>query len=379
MIMDPATGVGPHLECPARGQPGQGTLGLQARQAKRCSCRQGRKTCTATTGTVVSRLRTGAEPVVRVMTWLAPGCPPQAMVAAGGLDARPVADGLARAGRPGPAVHASRVEPPRDRGPGHAAASRGQNPGGLVWLALAMMVRTRVWRAGEGSAHRAMTLRRRRIERVRRGAAPRPLWVCSAGVNPAGRAIRETCRDPVRTGAQGRPRRPSWTTVGLAHVVKRAAPRRVIDGERRLVKGTPARVERRRRRAQGPGVRNTAASERRHATCRARLAALTRGEAGPWPGARGHGRTGGRWSGPSRTCARRTTVCARLVRPQLLPWPQRGRITVGPSRPGGRVTSRPRVARPPSGVGVPHQPGTSWLSGGARDHAFVGSYPHSHH
>jgi hypothetical protein len=62
----------------------------------------------------------------------------------------------------------------------------------------------------------------------------------------------------------------------MAQVVKRSAQRRVVDGERRLVDGTPARVEGLRRRSHGDGVINTADIERLNATCRARLAALTR-------------------------------------------------------------------------------------------------------
>ena len=70
-------------------------------------------------------------------------------------------------------------------------------------MALALMIRTQLWLAGEVSAHRDMTLIRRLIERVRRCAAPRPLLVCIDGLNAYVRAILETFRDPVRTGALG--------------------------------------------------------------------------------------------------------------------------------------------------------------------------------
>jgi transposase-like protein len=274
--MDPATVFCPNLECPARGQTGQGIIGIHARKAKRFIGRQCRKTFTVTTGTAFYRRRTGAETVVMVMTWRAHGCPPQAMVAAFGIDERTVADGLARAGRQGQAVHESRVAHPRDLGQVQADEIRVKKPAGMVWMALAMMVRTRLWLAGEVSAHRDMTLIRRLIERGRRGAAPRPLLVCIDGWNADVRAIRATLRDPVRTGAHGRPRQPSWKNVCMAQVVKRDAPRRVIAVERRMVDGTPARVERLRRRSQGPGVINTASIERLNATFRERVAALTR-------------------------------------------------------------------------------------------------------
>ena len=143
-------------------------------------------------------------------------------------------------------------------------------------MALALMIRTQLWLAGEVSAHRDMTLIRRLIERVLRCAAPRPPLVCIDGLNAYVRAIRETFRDPVRTGAHGRPRLHAWKNICIAQVVKRYAQRRVVDVERRIVDGTPARVEMLRHRSQGHGVINTASIERLNATFRKRLAALTR-------------------------------------------------------------------------------------------------------
>jgi hypothetical protein len=120
------------------------------------------------------------------------------------------------------------------------------------------MVRTRLWLAGEVSAPRDLPLIRRLIERVRRGAAHRPLWCRTDGLCSYIRAIRETFREPVSTGIQGRPRLRSWRNVCIAQVVKRYAQRRVVDVERRIVEGTSARVATLRRRSHGDGVLNTA-------------------------------------------------------------------------------------------------------------------------
>src|ERR1700704_455735 len=146
----------------------------------------------------------------------------------------------------------------------------------IVWMALAVMVQTRLWLGGEVSAQRDMPLIRRLMERVKRCAARRPLLVCTDGLCTYIRAIRETFRDPVRTGTGGRPRLRPWRHVLIAQVVKRYERRRVVDTERRIVDGTPARVETLRRRSQGDGVINTAYIERLNATFRARLASLTR-------------------------------------------------------------------------------------------------------
>ena len=274
--MDPTTIFCPNLACHARGQTGQGNIGIHSRKDKRFVCTECHKTFSATKGTALYRLRTAAETVTLVVTLLAHGCPPQAIVAAFGFDERTVARWMARGGRQGQAVQEHLVEHPRDLGQVQADEIRVKKQGGIVWMALAMMVSTRLWLAGEVSEHRDMALIRSLIERVRRCALPRPLLFCTDGLCSYVRAIRETFRDPVHAGAQGRPRLRSWRNLCIAQVVKRYAQRCVVDVERRIVDGTPARVETLRRRSQGDGVINTAYIERLNATFRERLASLTR-------------------------------------------------------------------------------------------------------
>src|SRR5512135_2304006 len=274
--MDPTTTCCPHMGCPARGQTGQGNIGIHSRKNRRFICTQGRKTFAATYGTVFDRLRTASDLVALIITLRAHGCPVQAIGVAFGFDERTVAAWGSRAGRQGPAVQEHLVEQPRDLGQVQADESRVKRQGGIVWMALAMRVSTRLWLAGAVSEHRDMPLIRRLIERVRACALHRPLWFCTDGLCSYLRAIRQTFRDPVRTGVQGRPRLRPWRHLCIAQVVKRYAQRRVVKVERRLVEGTPARVETLRRRSQGRGVINTAYIERLNATFRERLAALTR-------------------------------------------------------------------------------------------------------
>jgi transposase-like protein/IS1 family transposase len=274
--MNPTTVFCPNLACPARGQTGQGNIGIHSRKDQRFICTQCRKTFTATKGTVFYRLRTSAELVVLVVTLLAHGCPRQAIVAAFGFDERTVAAWWARAGQQGQAVHGYLIEQPRDLGQVQADELRVKTQRGIVWMALAMMVRTRLWLAGQVSAHRDMMLIRQLIQQVRRCAAHRPLLCCTDGLRAYVGALRETFRDPVHRGAQGRPRLRPWRNLCIAQVVKRYAQRRVVAVERRIIEGTPARVETLRRRAQGAGVINTAYIERLNATFRERLAPLAR-------------------------------------------------------------------------------------------------------
>jgi len=101
--MNPTTTFCPNMACPARGQMGQGNIGVHSRKDQRFMCTQCRTTFTATKGTAFYRLRTSAETVTLVLTLLAHGCPLQAIVIAFGFDERTVADwgrALAATGRP---------------------------------------------------------------------------------------------------------------------------------------------------------------------------------------------------------------------------------------------------------------------------------------
>jgi transposase-like protein len=144
IIMDPTTVFCPNLACPARGQTGQGNIGVHSRKAQRFICQQCHKTFSATQGTVFYRLRTSAETITLVVTLLAHGCPVQAIVAAFGFDERTVAAWRTRAGRQGQAIQEHLVEQPRDLEQGQAEEIRVKTQGGIGWMALAMMVSSRL-------------------------------------------------------------------------------------------------------------------------------------------------------------------------------------------------------------------------------------------
>jgi transposase-like protein len=246
--MNPTPVFCPNLACSARGQAGQGNIGIHSRKDKRFLCTECHKTFSATKGTAFYRLRTAAETVTLVVTLLAHGCPPQAIVAAFGFDERTVKRWMARGGVQGQAVQEHLVEQPRDLGQVQADELRVKKQRGIVWMALAMMVSTRLWLAGEVSEQRDMALIRRLLERVRACALHRPMLFCTDELCSYLRAIRETFREPVHTEGLGRPRLRPWRNICIAQVVNRYAQRRVVEVERRIVDGTPARVETLRRR-----------------------------------------------------------------------------------------------------------------------------------
>src|SRR2546423_12264682 len=256
-IMDPATTFCPNRHCPARGQTGMDNIGIHSRKEQRFICHECQKTFSAGKGTVFYRWRTSAETVVIVLTLLAHGCPLQAMVPAFGFDERTIAAWWARSGRHGQAVHEYLVEQPRDLGQVQADELRVKKQGGIVWMALAMMVKTRLWLGGEVSEQRDLPLIRGLIERVRRCAAHRPLLFCIDGLCSYIRAIRETFRDPVPTGKGGRPRLRPWRHVLIAQVVKRYERRRAVGPRPRLWPRRPARARSPRLRARRAGAHQT--------------------------------------------------------------------------------------------------------------------------
>jgi transposase-like protein len=156
--MDPATVFCPNWDCPARGQSGKGNIGIHSQKEQRFIYKACQTTFSATKGTVFYRLRHSAETVVLIVTLLAYGCPLQAIVAAFGLDERTVAKWWTRAGQQSQAVHEHQVERPLDLGHVQADEIRVKKQKGIVWMAMAIQVKTRLWLGGEVNEHRDMAL-----------------------------------------------------------------------------------------------------------------------------------------------------------------------------------------------------------------------------
>ncbi len=107
--MDPQGVFCPNMDCPARGQTGQGNIGVHSQKDKRYICHVCGKTFVERRGTPLYRLQHKVELFGIGVTLLAFGCPPQAIVAAYGLDERTVTDWQTRAGQQCQAVHAQLV------------------------------------------------------------------------------------------------------------------------------------------------------------------------------------------------------------------------------------------------------------------------------
>jgi len=274
--VDPQTVFCHNPDCPARGQVGKGNIGVHSRKDRRYKCHQCGETFVEGKGTVFYRLRTVKDVVVIVLTLLAHGCPVQAIVAAFELDERTVLDWQERAGRHCERVHQHVVEQPRDLGQVQADELRVKIQGGVVWMATAIQVATRLWLGGVVSSHRDEALILALIRQVKACALCRPLLFCMDGCVLYVSAIRAVFREAVSMGQAGRPRLRPWDSLCLAQVVKQYVHKRVVAVSRRIVQGTATEVSALLQHTQGGGQINTAYIERLNATFRACIAALIR-------------------------------------------------------------------------------------------------------
>ena len=70
----------PNMDCPARGKIGAGNLVSHGKKRERSKCQMCGKTFGARQGTMFAGLRKPKELIVIVVSLLAYGCPPQAIV-----------------------------------------------------------------------------------------------------------------------------------------------------------------------------------------------------------------------------------------------------------------------------------------------------------
>lgn len=275
--MDPSTVFCATESCPDKGRVGAGNIGIHSQKKRRYRCKTCGDTFSATTGTPYYRLHKEAWLMTAVLILLAHGCPPQAIVAAFGLDERTIAAWLHRAGAHCAALHGHLVEAGQVA-VGHVQADeiRVKVCGGVVWQAMAVALPTRLWLGGVVSPTRDGALVTRLLERVRACAVSRALLLCVDGFAAYVGAARAVFREPLYTGKRGRPRLALPEGFLLAQVVKSRQGRRLAEVTRRVVIGTEDVVARAIAATHGGTQINTAYIERLNATFRAHLAPLAR-------------------------------------------------------------------------------------------------------
>lgn len=268
----------PNINCPARGQRGKGNIRSHAQQEKRYRCNECGQTFKPSKGTIFYRLRTSPKIVMCIITLLAYGCPVPAVVAAYGYDERTVRSWWRRAGHHCQAFHQEMVMGQElDLQQVQADELKVKVAGGSLWLAMAMMVSTRLWIGGVISQSRDKTLIEAVALQIRQVALCRPLLLAVDGLPSYIKAFQKAFRSKVpRRGKKGRSQFVSWADVAIVRVIKQ----RTADGlqiRRELTQGSLTMVERLRQQTQKQqGVINTAYIERLNATFRQRLACLAR-------------------------------------------------------------------------------------------------------
>jgi hypothetical protein len=148
--------------------------------------------------------------------------------------------------------------------------------GHILWMALAMMVRTRLWLGGSVSPQRDKSLIVHVVQQIRASALCRPLLICVDGLAAYVTAIREVFRSPLPTGQRGRPTLVAWPNILIGQVIKRYAQGHVVEVVRRMAQGTWDHALALLAQSGGGRMLNVAYIERLNATFRMRLASLAR-------------------------------------------------------------------------------------------------------
>ena len=147
---------------------------------------------------------------------------------------------------------------------------------GSFWLAMAIMVSTRLWLGGVISARRDKGLIQALADQIRAVALCRPLLLAVDGLPSYVKAFQRAFRSKVpRLGQLGRCQLRPWSQIAIVQVVKeRTAGKLTID--RRIAQGSRQLIEELITASKGAGSINTAFIERLNATFRQRLAPLAR-------------------------------------------------------------------------------------------------------
>jgi hypothetical protein len=228
-------------------------------------------------------LRKGQDLILVVVTLLAWGCPIQAIVAAFGLDERTVAEWRDRAGRHCQKVHDKLVvQPSLDLQHVQLDEIRAKGVGKVIWLAMGIMVSSRLWLGGVVSPTRDRKLADRLLSLVR-GCAKTSgkILVGVDGWAAYPKAIKRAFRDkvPVPSTAKaqrGRPRLALWPELAIGVVIKYKLAHKLVEVRREIVSGSQKLVAELINSSQGGLYLNTSYIERFNATLRERLGSLTR-------------------------------------------------------------------------------------------------------
>ena len=277
--MDACEQFCPNGECESRGQVGQGNIVGHGTKRPRYKCKTCGKTFSSRVGTALEGIRKPEGDFVKVITLLAYGCPLQAIVHAFELDERTVAAWRDRAGVHCEALHKAKIEQGLlDLIHVQADEIWVKMRGTIVWVALAIMVSTRLWIAIEVSKKRDSHLIDNLMQQVRRCARSWcAILICTDGFPAYPKSIIKAFRYKVKdTPGPGAAKKVVWPRLSIGTVIKRRARRCVTDVIRRMSYGQWRKAKRLIKLSEGGKKLNTSFIERFNGTIRERFAPLTR-------------------------------------------------------------------------------------------------------
>jgi transposase-like protein len=272
--MNPLDVFCPNMACPARGQVNKGNVIGHGRKRPRFRCTVCGTTFSPRSSTPFHRRSTAVELIVQVVTLVSFGCPIPAIEAAFGLQARTVREWVRAAGRHSDALQQHLVQQPQDLGQVQADELRVRVAGGVVWMALAMVVSSRLWLGGVVSTKRDRALIDRLAALVARTASGQRLMLVVDGFAAYVEAFKRACASYLSHPKGGRRTCVPWAELVIAQVVKRAPSGEWL--QHRLVHGSVRSFLTGLWSTPGCQVLNTAYIERLNGTFRARLAPLVR-------------------------------------------------------------------------------------------------------
>jgi len=200
--MNPHAVFCPNPDCPARGRVDAGNIWIHGRTPPRYRCTVCAKTFSARAGTLFYRRSTEEATIICVLTLLPYGCPPAAIEPAFGVQRQTVRGWQDAAGEQCEAVHRQLVCQPRDLGAVQADEIRVRQQGTVVWMAMAMVVVTRLWLGGAVSPHRDGALIAWLYALVKACALPAPLLVLIERLNGTFRARLASLARRTRAGGR---------------------------------------------------------------------------------------------------------------------------------------------------------------------------------
>jgi transposase-like protein/IS1 family transposase len=269
----------PNLDCSARGKIGAGNIVSHGKARERYRCKTCNKTFSRHHATMLEGLRKPEELIVMVVTLLAYGCPVQAIVHACSLDERTVARWQERAGTQCQKVHQDQVMQARlDLQHVQVDEIRAKGRKMIPWMAMALMVSTRLWLGGVVSIRRDRDLANEIMQLVKACCHPlQTLLVLTDGWAAYPKSIRRSFRDKLpRAGKRGRCALQAWPNIVIGTVIKKTVKKRVVEIIRRMAQGTMECAQEIVSLTRGGKELNTAFIERFNGTMRERLASLTR-------------------------------------------------------------------------------------------------------